>query len=444
MNHLSILAEFISTAAPSKEAIDKTALILADSVGAIVGGAAEPEVAALSAQQQSASHGQAVIIGTGTFAAAGAAAFLNGTAGTSLEMDEGNQFCKGHPAMHVVPAALAEAAHRNSSGHALLTAITVGYEAAARVGIATSLRPSMHPHGTWGAIGAVAAVLRLRSASGEEIRNGMNIAANLGLTTSRRTMLEGGTVRNVFAGVSNQMGLLAADLVSSGYSGDTYGVNHVFGKVASDNFDADKLVAHLGRRWEVERNYFKMHSCCRYNHAALDALEQLRHDTPGLTADAVAQVEVETYGLAIELDDPAPRNVLAAKFSVPFALATALVQGSSGVSSFTQDKVEDRKTLDLAARVSITEDPMMSAQLPDMRPARVTLHMHDGTTLRAETQTNRGDYADPYSDEEIKTKYQSLTARLWTPEQAEAAWDAIMELDSATDLGALLETLKAT
>jgi len=415
MNHLSTLAEFVATAAPSKNVINKTALILADSVGAIVGGAAEPEVAALSTQQQSVSRGPAAIIGTGAFAAAGTAAFVNGTAGTTLEMDEGNQFCKGHPAMHVM----------------------------ARVGIATALRPSMHPHGTWGAIGAVAAVLRLRGASGEEIRNGMNIAANLGLTTSRRTMLEGGTVRNVFAGVSNQMGLLAADLVASGYSGDTYGVSHVFGTVASDSFDADKLVDQLGRRWEVMRNYFKMHSCCRYNHAALDALEQLRHDTPGLTADAVAKVDVETYGLAVELDDPAPRNVLAAKFSVPFALATALVQGSSGVSSFTQDKVEDRKTLDLAARIGVTEDPSMSAQLPDMRPARVTLHMCDGTILRAETRTNRGDYADPYSSHEIRAKYQSLTRRRWTQSQANLTWGAIMDLNNASNLKTLFETLKA-
>jgi 2-methylcitrate dehydratase PrpD len=157
----------------------------------------------------------------------------------------------------------------------------------------------------------------------------------------------------------------------------------------------------------------------------------------------VAKVDVETYGLAVELDDPAPRNVLAAKFSVPFALATALVQGSSGVSSFTQDKVEDRKTLDLAARIGVTEDPSMSAQLPDMRPARVTLHMCDGTILRAETRTNRGDYADPYSSHEIRAKYQSLTRRRWTQSQANLTWGAIMDLNNASNLKTLFETLKA-
>jgi len=37
---------------------------------------------------------------------------------------------------------------RGVSGRALLSAIALGYDAAARVGIATALRASMHPHGT--------------------------------------------------------------------------------------------------------------------------------------------------------------------------------------------------------------------------------------------------------------------------------------------------------
>jgi len=234
-------------------------------------------------------------------------------------------------------------------------------------------------------------VLRLRGADAGAIREGMNIAASLGLTTSRRTMLEGGTVRNVFAGVSNQMGLLAADLVGSGFCADHDGVGHVFGKVASESFNAEELSLDLGSRWEVMRNYFKMHSCCRYNHATLDALAQIRLQEPGLAPGDVESITVETYGLAVELDEPAPRNVLAAKFSVPFAVATVLKTGTSGVQSFTMDKVRDAETLALAARVSVREDPAMTAELLHKRPARVSVTLKDGRTLRAATQSNRGD-----------------------------------------------------
>ena len=271
----------------------------------------------------------------------------------------------------------------------------------------------------------------------------MNIAANLNLGTSRRTMLEGGTVRNVFAGVSGHMGVLTNDLLESGFCGDINGVGHVFGKVVSDSFNESAMTEALGQHWEVMRNYFKMHSCCRYNHAALDALEMISIANPGaLEPGKIARIEVDSYSLAAELDDPRPRNVLAGKFSVPFAVATTLVNGSSGVGSFTGENVTNEAILALAARVTVREDPAMTAQLPDRRPARVTVSLADGTELTAGTETNRGDWADPYPPNEIRGKYLSLTARLWPEAAAMAVWDEIMALDSSADLTRLSRLMR--
>lgn len=443
MNHLSELAAFAASAVPPAEVMEKTALILADSVGAIVGGAAEAEVLGLTERLAAGSSGAAQVIGRPFAVAPQVAALINGTAGTTLEMDEGNQFARGHPGMHVIPAVLALAAGRPCPGPALLTAIAVGYDVAARVGIASDLRPAMHPHGTWGAVGAAAAVLRLLGAEAGAIREGMNMAASLGLTTSRRTMLEGGTVRNVFAGVSNQMGCLVADMVAAGYRGDGEGVAQVFGRVASDTFWEAALTEALGTRWEVSRNYFKMHACCRYNHAALDALGAVMRETPDLAPEAIDRVMVESYSLAAELDDPRPQNVLAAKFSVPFAVATTVVNRASTVESFAADKVADPAIRALAERVRVVEDPKMSARLPDERPARVTVALRDGRTFSAHTATNRGDYADPYASAEIAQKYRSLTARLWPAQRAEAVWQAIAALPAGGEASTVLDGLGA-
>ena len=93
-------------------------------------------------------QGPALLIGTAQTRIPGIATLLNGTEGTTLEMDEGHQFCKGHPGIHIVPAALAAASAHPTSGPDLLAAIASGYDVGARVGIASQLRPSMHPHGT--------------------------------------------------------------------------------------------------------------------------------------------------------------------------------------------------------------------------------------------------------------------------------------------------------
>lgn len=407
----------------------RTALILADCIGAIAGGAAEPDMAALRATGTGA--GAALVIGTALRADPGRAAFLNGTAGTVLEMDEGNQFAKGHPGMHCVPAALAYAGARAVSGRDLLAAIAIGYEVGARIGIATRLRPAMHPHGTWGTVAAAVAVARLAGRDADGMRQAMNIAASFCLATSRRTMLEGGTVRNAYAGISGQLGLVTHDLLTAGFEGDRDGVAQVFGRVVSDTFDTGAMTESLGARWEVSRNYFKMHSCCRYNHATLDALAMIVARDGSPDPSRIARIEVDTYALAVELDDPAPRNVLAAKFSVPFAVATALVNGTTDVGSFTAPNVTNPAIRALAARVALREDPAMSAALPARRPARVTLVFDDGHRVTAETQSNRGDWADPYPVPEIRTKFLSLATRFWGAGASAAIWDATLALADA-------------
>ena len=445
MDYLTEVAGF-ATDFPSadlpEDAVERTKLIMADCIGAIAGGSAEAEPTALAARL--ATGGASSVIGTGLTAPPGQAALLNGTAGTWLEMDEGNQFCRGHPGIHAFPAALAFAEAHGASGRHLIAAVAISYEIGARIGIAASLRPTMHPHGTWGSVAAAVAVQRLAGADADRMREAINTASNLGLATSRRTMLEGGTVRNLFAGVSGQMGVLVNDLLDSGVCGEINGISQVFGKVVSEEFDEAAMTDGLGSRWEVLRNYFKMHACCRYNHAALDALEmiQAKAATP-LDPDQIDRIEVESYWLAAELSDQRPRNVLAGKFSVPFALATTIVNGSSRVGSFTIEKVTDEAIRALAARVTVREDPTMSAALPDLRPARVTVTMTDGSALTAETETNRGDFEDPYPVEEIREKYLSLTTRQWSKQKAGEVWDAVMGLDVENSIAGLSGLIRA-
>jgi 2-methylcitrate dehydratase PrpD len=176
------------------------------------------------------------------------------------------------------------------------------------------------------------------------------------------------------------------------------------------------------------RNYFKLHSCCRYNHGTLDALDHLAA-REGLPApDQIERIEVLTYHLAAELVDPAPRNTLAAKFSVPFAVATRLVTGASSLSSFTWDALRDERALALAQKVTVREDPAMSARLPMERPSRVTIVLKDGRTRLGEAGVNRGDDASPYTREELRSKFMDLTARIWPEAHAKELLEATLAL----------------
>ena len=417
--------------------------IITDSIGVIIGGMAEPDIQAMVLALDADGKGNVPILGTKFKTSIEMASLIHGTAGTVLEMDEGHQFAKGHPGMHILPA-LISATHDNPvSSDEFLRAFILGYDVATRIGLASSLNPNMHPHGTWGGIGAAAALGVLEGLGAEDMAEVLNIASSLTLATSRKTMLEGGTVRNVYTGYANQMAHLSLTLFKSGFNGEQDGIGSVFGTVVSSHFDHDLAFDALGERFEVCRNYFKLHACCRYNHAALDGLLHLMATHPELrNLEAIASIDVESYSLAAELSDPKPRNVLASKFSIPFAIATTLFHQSSDVLSFTEAARQNETIQNLASKVRITENKDMTAKLPDLRPATVKIKMVDGKLFETGVETNRGDWQDPYPEKDLKDKFISLVSRIYTTEDAANIFGQLMMLEdhNLNDMLAALRT----
>jgi 2-methylcitrate dehydratase PrpD len=355
-----------------------------------------------------------------------------------LELDEGNQYCRGHPAIHVVPALLAAP---RGDGAALLTALAIGYEFGSRVGIASKLNVAMHPHGTWGTLGAAMGVAKLHGATADEFRGVINMAASLGLATSRKTMLEGGTVRNTYAGIANMLGLTVWDLVRAGFEGERDGVGTVFGHVAASDFRPEEMVAELGARWEIGRNYFKRHAACRYTHGALDALGMILARTGPLQPDQVRAIEVDTYVWAAQLDSPLAPNMLAAKFSIPFALATTIAHGAATVPAFRAPARENPAVQSLAQRVTVNEDASLTAMLPGLRPARLRLTLADGSVHEASVTTNRGDTEDPYTEAEVRAKFRELAGPVYGAARAQAIEEAVVALGPHREAAALVELL---
>jgi 2-methylcitrate dehydratase PrpD len=418
LDTLSTFAAGLRFASLPPEVRAHTGWILADTLAAIAAGSAEPELRALAQRQRLGSG--ATLIGLGLQAHPEAAALVNGTGGTFLEMDEGNRFSRGHPAIHVLPAALALCEQQGADADTFLSALVVGYEVGSRLGAASQLRGAMHPHGTWGTVGAAAACARVRGLDAADMREAVNIAASLTTATSKRTMLEGGLVRNVYAGLSNRNGLLAVELAGCGFTGERDGPGSLLGQVISERFDTTEVLRDLGQDWHLLHNYFKLHSCCRYNHGTLDALDAIEAAQGPLPApEEIERIEVRSYHLAAELDDPAPRNTLAAKFSVPFAVATRLVNGHSAMASFTWGAVRSPRILALAQKVSLSEDPTMTKRLPMERPARVVITATNGRQWVGEAGVNRGDDASPYTAEELTGKFMDLCGRVWSKAHAE-------------------------
>jgi 2-methylcitrate dehydratase PrpD len=424
--------------------IEQTKKVVYDTVGVIASGARHREPREMSKRLTSLSRGaSSTLIGQKKKTDPLQAALINGTAGTWLELDEGNQFARGHAAIHVVPACLAVAEEKKASAKEFLTALVLGYEIACRIGIASKLRMMMHPHGSWGTLGGTVAVGKLMGLEVDQMKTLINIASSMTLATSRKTMLQGGTVRNLYAGVSGYMGILAYHLLESGFTGEADGISSVFGGVVSDSFNPRLMVEELGSRYEITRNYFKEYACCRYNHSSLDALYKImeRRKEKKLAPDQIKRITVETYSLAAQLSSKDPGNMLAAKFSIPFAIATTLVHGHSGVESFVSEKIGQKDIQVLSSLVEVVENPEFTGMMPSRRPARVTVHLKNGESDTETVYISKGDIEDPYSTQELEEKFMCLASPVYGLAAAKEILEKTKRMERFEDINVWTEGL---
>ena len=440
--YLEELSDFICSTALADipaAAKDRARWVIADCIPVIAAGMQQPEMRALVARHlEHGASGTAWVIGAGRRAGALDAALLNGTAGTWLELDEGNLFAKGHPGIQVVPAAIALAQERGASGADLLLAVALGYEASARVSRAAQVRLSIHPHGTYGVMGAAIAAGRLKGFNAGQMRELLNVAATMGMATSRQTLLDGATVRNIFTGHSGYMGLTAARLVECGFTGEVDGVGNVYGKVLSDSFKREAVTSGLGSEWLITQNYFKLHPTGRYVHSAIDALEDLLRNVPGgrLNIDLIKAIRVRTYMLAAMLAEKNVVSSFGARFSLPFALASILYHGRSGLASFDEQAVANPKIRALTALVDLQEDERHTARYPDEQPCDLLITLTDGTTLEGHCTVMKGEPANAHRPEELARKFFELGTPVWGEAITKRLFEGLGNLESIPDFGA--------
>ncbi len=424
------------------QVVDRTQWLLLDSIAVMVAGAREPRVGALCAMlRRRGSQGQSHFFGDGTRGDAADAAMVNATAACAHVLDEGHKYARGHVGTYVLPAVLAVAQEREVSSGDMLTALVAAYEISARMGMACRVRESMHPSGTWGTLGAAAAVARLMGMNESDIRQSMNVAAPMTLATSWQAATQGATVRDLYSGQGAANAVMAPRWVQAGFTGSDDDVSHVFGHVSAEHFDREVAQAGLGSQWELMRSYFKIHACCRNFQSGIDAALDLckRH---GLTGSDIVSVRADTFAApARDNIEPRPANVLAAKESFPVSLALTLVNGRCDQSVFTQAHVAEPEVARLAAACTVKFDPELDALAPEQRPSRITLSLRDGRTVSEYAAVARGDPSRPLTTQELEAKFDELVGAGLGAARASAIKQAVRDIDERAALGNLMRLL---
>ncbi len=432
------LAEFVTAlrfADLPPEIVHTTRRIFLDDLGSIIGGFRESEVAHLG-QSLAADRASntATMLGNGFVPAAPArAALANGTANCGLETDGGYRYASCHASSYVIPTALALAEATGASGRTLIEAIVAGYEIAARLAAATSLPRPLMPHGVWSAPGAAAAAAKILGLDQTKTAAAIDLGAMLTSNCAFTGRFEGATVRNTYNGLGAQSGMLAAVLARSGVAPDFDAIQVVFGTLSGDRFNLTRALDKLGAEHAIGFHYHKRWSCCGFVHASLDAIAELMAEDSFGPADIEA-IEIATFHEGALLNDQTPPRPLAARHSVPWAVAALIARKSLPPDAFSYVALADPEIRGLSTKIKVSESDKLPSGFSSHRSAHADILYRNGRRRSRTCQNVQGDFSTPFPDADIRRKFIALCEPVFGSEQAGKVADAILSVDRLDDV----------
>lgn len=337
------------------------------------------------------------------------AALINAFFAHSADMDDGNRFAAGHIGAHVVSSLMALAEARRSNYRDFYSAMAVGYEMFCRLSAACMphmIDRGFHSTGTAGALASAAACARLLKLGRDGIANAISLSA----TQASGLLLAGETRQDMKAlnpANAARVGVLSALLAEKGVEGPLRPLESSKGwlHAMSSSVDMDALLGDLGKRSCIDESYLKPYPSCRHTHSAIEAAISLSSE---VSCVDISGIDVITYGHAIDLAGriDIPSTVGEAKFSIKYAVATALAKGRFALDDLAPGSIEE-VVLTLISKTKLSRDDGYERPADGVRGARLVIETKDGKVFSREVLAPKGEPENPFSFQDVKDKLSS-------------------------------------
>jgi 2-methylcitrate dehydratase PrpD len=370
---------------------------------------------------------------------------VNATAGHALDFDDVSHAMKGHPSTVLVPALLAASSVGRVSGVTFAEAYVVGLQVNAAVWAAvgaTHYERGWHATSTVGVFGATAAVARIRNLSVEGTTTALGIAGSFAAGTRQNF---GSMTKPLHAGHAAEWAVRAVELTGLGLTANLNVLDGDLGFLAlTGSPDVASGRAVLEGDWILggpRGLNVKQYACCYFAHRAVDALRRL----PEESAAEIAGIEVFVPpGTLSALRHPDPTDGLEGKFSGPYILAAAILDGALGPGSFTDAAVRRPEHRELARRITWIESerpPVGDAGYVDGY-AVVRRTSRDGSVAAARIDAPVGHALNPLDDEALIAKAVDAV-RFGAPDaDVDALTCTLLHLENTADVAAWSEALR--
>jgi 2-methylcitrate dehydratase PrpD len=252
---------------------------------------------------------------------------------------------------------------------------------------------------------------------------------------------DGVLTKRMGPGFAAKGGITSALMAEKGITGARnclQGKAGLFNVYMGGDYDAKLLTADLGKKFETENNTFKPYPNCGHTHAAIDAVFSLKSKYH-IKAEQVQRVAVYAGGAAYLLSIPLevkrnPQSIVDAQFSLPWAVATALVKDKITLDDFTEKAIGNENVLQISRKVTGYLDSSLNRH--GVGPSTVTIRMKNGEEYTEHVEFCLGSVERPVTFDDCVKKFREcypLSRKALSSASADKIIDLVTHLEQLED-----------
>jgi 2-methylcitrate dehydratase PrpD len=425
--------------------VERAKIHILDSFGAMISGSAlKPGTVAIDFVRGQGGPQEATVVAANFRTSAILAALANAMTAHADETDDAHFPTVTHPGSVILPAALGVAEIGHRSGRDLIMAMVLGYDVMCRINKAFDRgwmgKRGLHAGSLCAVFGAAAAASRLLSASAEQVRHALALAASQasGVNTWRQDP-EHIDKALCFSGAPARNGVTAALMAQAGFTGTATvfeGEENFFKAFSEDSHPAE-VIKELGSRYEILDTSIKKYPAGQPIQATLEGYFTL-----------VKQHRIEPrqiQKIVVRLPDTQARTINDRHMpdvNCQYMLAAAMLDGKIDFqNSHDFERMHDPQVLELKKKVELVADPELTKIFPAVRNAIVEITTVNGGQFKTLVDRMPGAPYNPLSAQELDEKFLSLSGPVLGEQRSQVIAKTVHNLESLPDVAALTSHL---
>jgi 2-methylcitrate dehydratase PrpD len=437
-----------------REVVDQAKMVTLHTIGiALASYPTEQGTRAIALAKRMGGAPEATIFGDGAKVSCMSAGFANGTMVDAL--DWGDCSWTGHPSASVVPAALAVSEVTGATGKDYLTAVVAAYEVYQR--IAMAVQPSddwdwlVKGWGltTWQTFAATIPAAKLLKFDAQKTAQAIGIAGLVSPIVNPKPHVTMSDVKPYQYGLITKDGITAALLAESGIDGlhDVLDGENGYWVTISDQCDWSWFTKGLGKDYLIMETFFKHWPSNMWIQLPLEAIDAIarKHEIP---VREVAEIIVDPpFQNRTAYKPEGYMGAKEAEFSIPFNMATYLLDPKPGPNWYTKEKLTDPELLALAGKVKTVgktaglHESFKKFRAGSFPEVTVKIVLKNGKEYSETVRFPKGHPKNRLTFDEGSEMFRRGASFALNAKKTEAAIDRILHLDELPDVRTLAQQL---